>query len=93
MGYVAEVLSGTPLEVVQEFHSHLETQALLDPDSIKDQISFSYAGNTGGDEPNLLAISGGKFDLDQDPTRSVHLIHLICYAFSSSLHSQINYRT
>ena len=70
MGYVAEVLSGTPLEVVQEFHSHLETQALLDPDSIKDQISFSYAGNTaGGDEPNLLAISGGKFDLDQDPTR------------------------
>ena len=44
------------------------TQALLDPDSIKDQISFSYtttnANNDGASvpgEPNVLAING-KFD-------------------------------
>ena len=70
MGYVAEVLSGTPLEVVDEFHSHLETQALLNPASIKDQISFSYASNSASAEPNVLAING-KFDEAQDPTRLV----------------------
>ena len=72
MGYVAEVLAGIPLETVEEFHSHLEAQAMLKDATLENQISFSYSNdNYFGDAastPNVLSIPG-KFSLKRDPTR------------------------
>ena len=60
------------LETVEEFHSHLEAQAMLKDATLKDQISFSYSNdNYFGDEantPNVLSIPG-KFSLKRDPSR------------------------
>ena len=71
MGYVAERLAETPLTVVPEFHSHLETQALLEESTFADQISFSYS-ELDQTRPNIVSIHG-KFDQKKDPTRWVSI--------------------
>eukprot|EP00095_Tigriopus_kingsejongensis_P005382 maker-scaffold770_size100439-snap-gene-0.22 protein:Tk05382 transcript:maker-scaffold770_size100439-snap-gene-0.22-mRNA-1 annotation:"Fringe glycosyltransferase " len=64
MGYIAEHLLQTPLTVVEEFHSHLEPQRLIEHD-LESQISFSYSQY--GNAMNTLAIEG--FSPEADPTR------------------------
>jgi len=72
MGYVAERLADTPLTVVPEFHSHLETQGLLQEATFADQISFSYSELEQA-RPNVVSLRLGKFDQTQDPTRFMSL--------------------
>ncbi|TRY69066.1 hypothetical protein TCAL_11281 [Tigriopus californicus] len=64
MGYIAEHLLHTPLTVIEEFHSHLEPQRLIEK-SLDSQISFSYSKY--GNEMNTLVIEG--FNDEEDPTR------------------------
>lgn len=57
----------TKLTIVPEFHSHFERMKRLDPDTFKDQISFSYVRKD--DKLNVVNVPG--FDLIDDPTRFV----------------------
>ena len=56
-------MAGVPLTRVPEFHSHLESLALVA--DLANQISFSY----GDHGTNLVEVEG--FTLNEDPTRSV----------------------
>ena len=75
MGYIAHVLD-TKLTRVEEFHSHLEPQRLLEFaedgsevefETFQNQISFSYSKY--GDEMNVVGIEQGAFTEEEDPTR------------------------
>ncbi len=70
MGYISEHVLGTPLTVVQEFHSHLEPQRFLAESRLDDQISFSYSKY--GAEMNVIDIGqdgSTTFSTEHDPTR------------------------
>ena len=77
MGYIAHLLN-TKLTRVEEFHSHLEPQRLLEFaedgsevefETFQNQISFSYSKY--GDEMNVVGIEEGAFTEDEDPTRYI----------------------
>ena len=75
MGYLAEHVLGTPLTVVEEFHSHLEPLRFMAGHAagrragrgidLENQISFSYGSY--GQEPNVVPVEG--FGDEEDPTR------------------------
>lgn len=73
MGYISEHLLATPLTVVDEFHSHLEPQKLLEvegednEEKLHDQISFSYSKY--GEEMNVVNLIESPFSELEDPTR------------------------
>jgi len=80
MGYIAHILD-TKLTRVEEFHSHLEPQRLLEFaedgsevefETFQNQISFSYSKY--GDEMNVVGIEEGAFTEDEDPTRFKSLL-------------------
>ena len=82
MGYIAHVLD-TKLTRVEEFHSHLEPQRLLEFaedggevefEIFQNQISFSYSKY--GDEMNVVGIEDGAFTEDEDPTRYSSICNL-----------------
>ncbi|XP_047098976.1 fringe glycosyltransferase [Schistocerca piceifrons] len=75
MGYIIEHMLQKPLTVIEQFHSHLEPMKFLRPDTIQDQITFSYS-HYSKDEMNVVKIDG--FDKRIDPTRflSIH-----CFLF------------
>ncbi len=71
MGYLVEHVLGVPLTVVNELHSHLEPQRLLDEEELERQISFSYStfDNDDNHERNVVTIAG--WSERDDPTRYV----------------------
>lgn len=58
-------MMGINLTRVPEFHSHLEQMKLLEPETFRDQISFSYSKTNSG--WNVINVPG--FDVRYDPTR------------------------
>ncbi|GBP89718.1 Fringe glycosyltransferase [Eumeta japonica] len=64
MGFIIEQLLKRKLTVVKEFHSHFEQLKFIEPETFKDQISFSYSKPKG--EPNVVQVPG--FDVAFDPT-------------------------
>ena len=87
MGYIAHLLD-TKLTRVEEFHSHLEPQRLLEFaedgsevefETFQNQISFSYSKY--GDEMNVVGIEEGAFTEDEDPTRYIS-IYIIIIAYT-----------
>ncbi|GBP76620.1 Fringe glycosyltransferase, partial [Eumeta japonica] len=64
MGFVIEHLLKKNLTVVNEFHSHLEQMKLLDRETYRDQISFSYAKVKN--QWNVVDVPG--FSTHYDPT-------------------------
>ncbi|KOB72460.1 Fringe, partial [Operophtera brumata] len=52
MGFLIEHVMKQNLTIVPEFHSHLEQMKLLPPETLRDQISFSYS--KGKDEWNVV---------------------------------------
>lgn len=74
MGYIIEHLLKKKLTVVDLFHSHFEPMKFLKPESLPEQISFSYS--RFGRDLNVLQIDG--FDQRIDPTR---FLSLHCYLF------------
>lgn len=75
LGFIVEYLLKVPLTVVDSFHSHLERMDHIDPETFRNQISFSYAHIK--DDWNILRVDG-YFDVNEDPYRfkSLH-----CYLF------------
>ena len=72
VGYVVEHRLKTPLNVVPEFHSHLEPLRMITEAEIRDQISFSYGKYDNVPEENRIEIDG-KFSKSEDPTRFMTL--------------------
>ena len=64
-----EHLLKTPLTVVPEFHSHLES--LKDIGNLENQISFSYSERKG--VKNVIEVGEGRFSDEEDPTRFLRL--------------------
>lgn len=76
MGFIIEHLLKVNLTVVDNFHSHLEPMEFIRPETLQDQVSFSYA--LMKKEWNVVKIDG--FDTKTDPKRfySLHC-HLFPY--------------
>ncbi|KAJ6219378.1 hypothetical protein RDWZM_005190 [Blomia tropicalis] len=66
VGYIVEHILSKQLTVVLQFHSHLESMALLPNASLSEQISFSYSGN--GSNRNVLSLKK-SINKSLDPTR------------------------
>ncbi|KAJ0180368.1 hypothetical protein K1T71_003772 [Dendrolimus kikuchii] len=77
IGFIIEHLLNKKLTLLPEFHSHLEQMKLLQPESFKQQISFSYSKHN--DDWNVVNVAG--FDTDYDPTR---FLSLHCFLFPHS---------
>ncbi|XP_076332187.1 fringe glycosyltransferase-like isoform X2 [Tachypleus tridentatus] len=74
IGYIIEFVLRKRLTVVEHFHSHLEPMKFIKPNSLSEQITFSYS--KFGNELNVLSIEG--FDSKTDPTR---FMSLHCHLF------------
>jgi len=71
VGYIADVVMGVPLILVDTLHSHLEPLRRVDRNSLEKQITLSYSTYDNG-ETNLVELEG--IDLEKDPTTfySIH---------------------
>ncbi|XP_039747304.1 LOW QUALITY PROTEIN: fringe glycosyltransferase [Pararge aegeria] len=74
LGYIIEHLMEKNLTRLPELHSHLEQMKLLNPETFRDQISFSYSKTSKG--WNVINVPG--FNYRYDPTR---FLSLHCYLF------------
>ncbi|RWS27260.1 fringe glycosyltransferase-like protein [Leptotrombidium deliense] len=75
IGYIIEYLLRTKLTVVEQFHSHLEPMKFIKPNSLSQQITFSYSKY--GQEMNVIAVKSG-IKPDSDPSG---FISLHCHLF------------
>ncbi|KAH7643711.1 fringe glycosyltransferase-like [Dermatophagoides farinae] len=78
IGYIIEHMLDKKLTEIDEFHSHLEPMAMLEKNSLRNQVSFSYSGNNINNR-NVLQIN----QLDSIQNDSTRFYSLHCYLFPS----------